>query len=1268
MCYRWNHLAELELLVQEDEGDNTSVTCHCTRAFIGDRELYKQGLEDDIDTGGDDSEEDVDFSVTDGHLETGLESGLAENWYSESHAGVTADESTGQVQRLDEKGQEVDESKEEEELSEEQRAELEMMRKMGLPVQFTFGRKESKKRSTRNRGHKKKKQKQRQKKKQNDCFDTGLPETTKEPAEIDEASVASTITDFRNKMSGDVHRNGVNLELAGLDLDTVWNDYWRKYGEYLVWEGWVAKYPDQVNYEHPSAVPAIAEVEVQSEGHRLHQNDVNQVYENNKLENATDETNEFQGNCQANSASLTGKVGGVIDSQQTVGSNSVSLRCVLQYNYLQGSDIVNTLQRRLESDLDDTVLSANLVSPSDADNIANKQTEMVNMMHPYMSVSQMGPRDNLDTVEQHSYNQQETGEVLDDKNYSEAWQDLWNEHYTESYWYYYSQFAEKFNRIAQKVMIEDDSSAESEKIAVVNERGELEIVNINVETPEVASVVGDDTNGQTIDVAEIRSICDTSAVDMKEKMNDSGVNNVVYVVDDGTGDRDQIAYLLQNEDGTPLNDLDIEAVSSLLYGIQLDRNNDMMKIPNKVENNEESKLTQTDLKAFSSDGRSEAVGKGNLGQEPEDGSRKQRKKREYWNQQNSAQQGTSQTQSYSAGINKPSGSSGLGGDGDPPDERPVHLPHSHAIDTEVCEMEAEALLGTGANVTDARAAFTLLGYSMTDKQTWSVGKKAKLEVGKVKFRTRKFHKYSGDLNLGKKPHNIRFDEEGNEIKVKSSKTLNKVKGFLDKVAKSTILPELDTDQVDHLQVISRLEALTDDEKSENISEDMAAGDVKKHFKKQDNQIDEKGPYRTDDSKSVSQQDKPEAPEVLKVSDVNGNSNAEMRFMPDKTGHTQDEKPYEGSVDELEKLPPQGNVDEGNMFDSHEYGRKAVEYDLEMWEDGNNLLNQPRETRPRARKRKRKGQRMPPEIAEDKEMRKYWGQRYRLFSRFDEGIRLDREGWFSVTPEKIAEHIADRCRCDLIVDAFCGVGGNTIQFAFTCERVIAVDIDPVKIELARHNAEVYGVADRIEFIQGDYMQLAPTMKADVVFLSPPWGGPQYLTADVFDLETMVALNTFEIVKMSRLITSNIALFVPRNTDIDQLTRLAGPGGKMEMEQNFLNKKLKTVTAYYGELVLDGEEEMGEDKEDKTDEFLDAVATVFDKGTTGECKVGVESKINDCVDSSAVLLPSQEIEDGIGCVGNDMSVFLLTTTEVDKGLSGLEKNREQNISTGTASEPS
>lgn len=34
---------------------------------------------------------------------------------------------------------------------------------------------------------------------------------------------------------------------------------------------------------------------------------------------------------------------------------------------------------------------------------------------------------------------------------------------------------------------------------------------------------------------------------------------------------------------------------------------------------------------------------------------------------------------------------------------------------------------------------------------------------------------------------------------------------------------------------------------------------------------------------------------------------------------------------------------------------------------------------------------------------------------------------------------------------------------------------------------------------------------------------------------------------------------------QIASLAGPGGKVEVEQNFLNNKLKTITAYFGNLI-------------------------------------------------------------------------------------------------------
>lgn len=80
--------------------------------------------------------------------------------------------------------------------------------------------------------------------------------------------------------------------------------------------------------------------------------------------------------------------------------------------------------------------------------------------------------------------------------------------------------------------------------------------------------------------------------------------------------------------------------------------------------------------------------------------------------------------------------------------------------------------------------------------------------------------------------------------------------------------------------------------------------------------------------------------------------------------------------------------------------------------------------------------------------KYWGQRYRYFSRFDEGVTMDEEGWYSVTPEVIARHIAERVCCDVVVDPFVGCGGNAVQFALVAHVVFAIDIDPVKLEHAR----------------------------------------------------------------------------------------------------------------------------------------------------------------------------------------------------------------------------
>ncbi len=102
-------------------------------------------------------------------------------------------------------------------------------------------------------------------------------------------------------------------------------------------------------------------------------------------------------------------------------------------------------------------------------------------------------------------------------------------------------------------------------------------------------------------------------------------------------------------------------------------------------------------------------------------------------------------------------------------------------------------------------------------------------------------------------------------------------------------------------------------------------------------------------------------------------------------------------------------------------------------------------------------------------------------------------------------------------------------------VIAIDIDPEKIKLARHNAEVYGVADRIDFIVGDFFEVAPRLQADVVFLSPPWGGPDYNQRKTFFMhEILSPYGGKRIYDIARSITEHIAYFLPKNINIDDVS--------------------------------------------------------------------------------------------------------------------------------------
>ena len=112
----------------------------------------------------------------------------------------------------------------------------------------------------------------------------------------------------------------------------------------------------------------------------------------------------------------------------------------------------------------------------------------------------------------------------------------------------------------------------------------------------------------------------------------------------------------------------------------------------------------------------------------------------------------------------------------------------------------------------------------------------------------------------------------------------------------------------------------------------------------------------------------------------------------------------------------------------------------------------------------------------------------------------------------------------------------------------------------------------------------------MFLSPPWGGPQYLDAPKFNIASMMKPNGYYSYHCSRLlsvhayaiartpqrgifkaalqVTPNIAYFVPRNVNYKQMRRLATWGGDpaaFVFDRNAVDGKVKAITAYYGELA-------------------------------------------------------------------------------------------------------
>jgi trimethylguanosine synthase len=140
-------------------------------------------------------------------------------------------------------------------------------------------------------------------------------------------------------------------------------------------------------------------------------------------------------------------------------------------------------------------------------------------------------------------------------------------------------------------------------------------------------------------------------------------------------------------------------------------------------------------------------------------------------------------------------------------------------------------------------------------------------------------------------------------------------------------------------------------------------------------------------------------------------------------------------------------------------------------------------------------------------------------------------------------------------------------------VYAVEIDAQRIKLAKNNAKVYGVHEKIKFIRGDFFSLIPKFIKKFskkqedqpqiwIFLSPPWGGPNYQQKDIYRLSEF---NGFDLFKQVQSISNNIIYYLPKNVAVVDLFKLAQDGNhgydRFTVEQHWLNDRFKVLAAYY-----------------------------------------------------------------------------------------------------------
>jgi hypothetical protein len=146
------------------------------------------------------------------------------------------------------------------------------------------------------------------------------------------------------------------------------------------------------------------------------------------------------------------------------------------------------------------------------------------------------------------------------------------------------------------------------------------------------------------------------------------------------------------------------------------------------------------------------------------------------------------------------------------------------------------------------------------------------------------------------------------------------------------------------------------------------------------------------------------------------------------------------------------------------------------------------------------------------------------------LKLDDEALYSVTDQQTADKITMELlkfvpANAIVTDGTACIGGNTFSLARSFRFVNAVELEPNRYDYLKHNMSVLGV-DNVACYKGDVMNYVAVLEQSLLFLDPPWGGPDYKSKDSVDL-SLSGFPLDDVCRQFAPYTSYIALKTPTN---------------------------------------------------------------------------------------------------------------------------------------------